>query len=177
MTQSQQQIIDSIKLEFEKINSKKSYGGNLIDIDGILGDIEKDKNTLREIEINNQYQKELLKQLIEIDVDILNEDLKKVGLIAIRWNYSININVNGYSKGPLADPIGGIRISYDMSSSYKELTNENGYTFYTGFDRISSYIANPNRNTDYKDLQQLASKPEFKSAIRRLYESSLKGLS
>ena len=174
MTQSQQQIIDSIKLEFEKINSKKSYGGNLIDIDGILGDIDKDKNTLKEMEINNNYQRELIRQLIERDVDILNEDLKKIGLIAIRYHYSINVNVNGSRKGPLGDPIGGIRISYDMSSSYKELTNGNGYTFYNGFGCLSSYVANPNRKIEYKDLQQLASKTEFKSAIRRLYESSLK---
>lgn len=174
MTNSQQQIIDSIKLEFDKINNAKSYGGNLIDIDEILGDIDKDKSALKEMEINNNYQIELIKQRIKIDIDILNEDLKKIGLIAIKDNhYSININVNGYRKGPLGDPIGGIRISYDMSSSYKQLTNGNGYTFYNGFGCLSSYVANPNRKIEYKDLQQLASKTEFKSAIRRLYESSL----
>ena len=167
MTNSQQQIIDSIKLEFDKINNAKSYGGNLIDIDEILGDIDKDKSALKEMEINNNYQRELIKQRIKIDIDILNEDLKKIGLIAIKDNhYSININVNGRSMG-------GINISYDMSSSYKQLTNGNGYTFYNGFGCLSSYVANPNRKIEYKDLQQLASKTEFKSAIRRLYESSL----
>lgn len=43
-----------------------------------------------------------------------------------------------------------------------------------GFKCLSSYVANPNREKEYKDLQELASSNEFKSAIRNLYESSLK---
>ena len=168
MTQSQQNIIDSIKLEFEKINNTKSYGGNLIDIDGILGDIDKDKNTLKEVKINNDYQRELIRQRIKIDIDILNEDLNKIGLIATKGNYDyLNINVNGRSSG-------GVDISYDMSSSYKQLTNGNGYIIDTGFSCLSSYIENPNRKKEYKDLQEVASLDKFKLKIRNLYESSLK---
>ena len=169
MTQSQQQIIESLKLEFEKMNSRKSYGGNLIDIDGILGDIEKDKNTLKEVQLNNEYQTKILNQRILDDADILNEDLKKIGLIASSGTY-------GFNRLSIKDEKNSseINIDYDMSSSYKQLINGNGYTFYTGFSCLSSYIANPNRKREYKDLREVASSPEFKSAIRILYESSLK---
>jgi hypothetical protein len=167
MTQSQQKIIDSLKLEFEKINIKKSYGGNLIDIDGILGDIEKDKNTLLEIKLNNEYQTKVLNQRILDDVDILNEDLKKIGFIASNGSYGFNrLSIKDLKNNT------GIDIDYEMSTTYKSLTNDNQYQFYKGFECLSSYARNPNSKTRYVDLKSLTSSPEFKSAIRRLYETS-----
>lgn len=169
MTQSQQQIIDSIKLEFEKINSKKSHGGNLIDIDGIMGDIEKDKNTIEEIRLNNEWHKSILSEKILADVEILNKDLLKIGLFAYKKDFDIYINRNKFKYD-------GICISYNMSYVYKSLTNDITYMFYTGFKCVSSYVENENRKKEYKDLQGIASSNGFKAAVRKLYESSLKSL-
>ena len=168
MTNSQQQIIDSIKLEFEKINAKKSYSGNLIDIDGILGDIAKDKNTTEEVRINNEYQDKVLDEMILNDVDLLNEDLNEIGIYAYKGTYhSINIDIIGYK-------IPNINISYDMAYTHKTLTSGHTIRFNNGFNCISCYIKSSSYKTKYENIKDIASSPEFKSLIRNLYETSLK---
>ena len=168
MTNSQQQIIDSIKLEFEKINAKKSYSGNLIDIEGILGDIDKDKNTLEETRINNEYQSKVLDEMILNDVYLLNEDLNEIGLHAYKGKYHvIYIDIIGNRNNYIS-------IYYDMASINKKLTTGCYCPFYTGFDCISSYTISSHHKTKYTDIKQIATATEFKSQIRSVYEKSLK---
>lgn len=168
MTNSQQQIIDSIKLEFEKINNTKSYGGNLIDLDGILGNIAKDKNTTEEVRINNEYQDKVLNEMILNDVDLLNKDLNKIGLYAFKGKYhDLIISIKGYDYSYLT-------ISYNMAMTYKTLKSEATIPFKEGFNCISSYTKSDGYKTKYENIKDITSSPEFKSKIRCIYETSLK---
>jgi hypothetical protein len=168
MTQSQKQIIDSIKLEFEKINNTKSYGGNLIDIDGILGDIAKDDALKEEIRINNEYQDRVLDEMILNDVYLLNKDLNKIGLYAFKGKYhDLSIGIIGWDYSYL-------NISYDMALTYKTLKSETTMPFKEGFNYISSYTKSDGYKTKYENIKDITSSSEFKSKIRYIYEKSLK---
>jgi hypothetical protein len=164
MTKSQLQIIDSIKLEFEKINNTKSYGGNLIDIDGILGDIAKDKVTREEVRINNEHKISIIDDMIDLDIDLLNEDLLKIGLIAKKEsNHRIIISIHGkFTSEPIA-------LSYNIGYEYTNLIGNESLLTYIGFIDITI-----NYNRNYENLQSVASSNEFKLKVRNLYETSLK---
>lgn len=163
MTNSQQQIIDSIKLEFEKINNAKSYGGSLIDIDGILGDIAKDKVTREEIRINNKHKIGIVDNMIDVDIDLLNEDLLQIGLIAKKEsNHRIIISIHGkFTSEP-------ITLTYNMNYEYINLIGNESLSTYIGFRNITL-----NYNISYENLQSVASSDGFKIRIRNLYEKSL----
>jgi hypothetical protein len=164
MTKSQLQIIESIKLEFEKINNTKSYGGNLIDIDGILGDIAKDKVTREQIRINNEHKLGIVDEMIDSDIDLLNEDLLQIGLIAKKEsNHRIIIGIHcKFTSEP-------ITLSYNIGYEYTNLIGNESLLTYIGFRDITI-----NYNRKYENLQSVASSNEFKLKIRGLYEKSLK---
>ena len=169
MTKSQQQIIDSIKLEFEKINNTKSYGGNLIDINGILGDIAKDKITREEVRINNEYKISIIDDIIDKDIDLLNEDLLQIGLIAKKESHHrIIISTHGKFTSET------ITLNYTSDYGYTRLIGNESLLTYIGFKGISSYIDSPNYQKEFKNLQSVASSDGFKLRIRNLYEKSLK---
>jgi hypothetical protein len=168
MTKSQLQIIDSIKLEFEKINNTKSYGCNLIDIDGILGDIAKDKITREEVRINNEYKISIIDDMIDADIDLLNEDLLQIGLIATKEsNHRIIISIHGKFTSET------ITLNYKLDCGYTRLIGNESLLTYIGFGGISSYIDSPNYKKQFKNLQSVASSDAFKLRIRNLYEKSL----
>jgi hypothetical protein len=164
MTKSQLQIIESIKLEFEKINNQKSYGGNLIDIDGILGDIAKDKVTREQIRINNEHKISIIDEMIDADIDLLNEDLMQIGLIAKKESsHRIIISIHGkFTSEP-------ITLSYGIGYEYTNLIGNESLLTYIGFIDITI-----NYNRKYENLQSVASSNEFKLKIRNLYERTLK---
>jgi len=164
MTKSQLQIIDSIKLEFEKINNTKSYGGNLIDIDGILGDIAKDKVTREEVRINNEHKISIMDEMIDADIDLLNEDLLQIGLIAKKES-SHRIIISIHRKFT-SEPI---TLTYNIGYEYTNLLGNESLLTYIGFRDITI-----NYNRKYENLQSVASSNEFKLKVRNLYETSLK---
>lgn len=165
MTNSQQQIIDSIKLEFEKINVKESYSGSLIDIDGILGDIAKDEITKEEVRINNEYKLAIVDDMITEDINLLNEDLLQIGLIATKDPfYRIRIGIHNKFTPSL------ITLSYRVDYDYTRLKNNDSILTYTGFGDNITF----DYDYKFKDLQSVVSSDKFKLRIRGLYESSLK---
>jgi len=169
MTKSQLQIIDSIKLEFEKINNNKSYRGNLIDIDGILGDIAKDKITREEVRINNEHKLSIIDYLIDSDIDLLNEDLLQIGLIATKEsNHRIIISILGRFTSETH-----IILNYKLDYGYTRLIGNESLLTYIGFGGISSYIDSPNYKKEFENLKFLATSDVFKLRIRNLYEKSL----
>jgi len=164
MTQSQQQIIDSIKLEFEKINNTKSYGGSLIDIDGILGNIAKDKATREEVRINNEHLLGILDDMIYSDIDLLNKDLLQIGLIATKdTHHRITIGIHNKFTG---EPI---TLKYSLDYKHIYLIDTQSLLTYTTVGSISL-----DYDYSFKDLKSVASSDKFKLRIRNLYESSLK---
>ena len=84
LTEKQNQIIANITSEFAKINEEKKNRpmGGLFDIDGLLGQREADIEEKYQIERNNEFYDEILQEKIKKDMDILNNDLKQLGLRA-----------------------------------------------------------------------------------------------
>ena len=84
LTEKQQTIIANITNEFAKINEEKKNRpkGGLFDIDGLLGQREADIEERYQIERNNEFYDEILQTQIKEDMDVLNIDLRQLGLRA-----------------------------------------------------------------------------------------------
>jgi hypothetical protein len=82
LTEKQQKIIAEITSEFIKINEEKKNRpkGSLFDIDGLLGQRDADIEEKYQIELDNQFYEEMLKDIIKNDMEQLNVDLKELGL-------------------------------------------------------------------------------------------------
>jgi hypothetical protein len=86
LTEKQELIIADITSEFIKINEEKKNRpkGGLFDIDGLLGQREADIEERFQIERNNEFYDEILQTKIQEDMDVLNIDLRQLGLRAWR---------------------------------------------------------------------------------------------
>jgi hypothetical protein len=86
LTEKQQTLIADITNEFIKINEEKKNRpkGGLFDINGLLGQREADIEERYQIERNNEFFDEILQTQIQEDIDILNIDLRQLGLRAWR---------------------------------------------------------------------------------------------
>jgi hypothetical protein len=82
LTEKQQTIINNIMSEFSKINEEKNNRpkGKLFDIDGLLGQKQADTEQRYQIELDNQFYEEMLKEIMKNDMEELNVDLKELGL-------------------------------------------------------------------------------------------------
>jgi len=82
LTEKQQMIIANITSEFSKINQEKKNRpkGTLFDIEGLLGQKEADTEQRYQIHLDNEFYEEMLKEIIENDMEQLNVDLKELGL-------------------------------------------------------------------------------------------------
>ena len=126
LTEKQQTIINNIMSEFSKINEEKNNRpkGKLFDIDGLLGQKEADTEQRYQIQLDNQFYEEMLKDIIENDMDQLNLDLKELGLatyIPKTWNQDgdsfIIDTINQKEKwGSYTDD--SIKLNYLLKSEY-----------------------------------------------------------
>jgi hypothetical protein len=169
MTETQQNIIDSLVKEFEVINEKTLAKGNLIDIAGILSDIQKDEETIRDAEINNKIHKAVLIERVKSDFVILNEDLKQLGLYA-------ELELVNEAAITIRTPrCQDLRIRYNLNTVHKPLlSGRESVKIYQGFDAITCYIDSPHRATRFESLKDLTSCHNFKQTIRSRYETMLK---
>lgn len=95
LTEKQQTIINNIMSEFSKINEEKNNRpkGTLFDIEGLLGQKQADTEQRYQIELDNQFYEEMLKDIIENDMKQLNADLEELGLtIFVPKNWDKNGN-------------------------------------------------------------------------------------
>jgi hypothetical protein len=82
LTEKQQTIITNIISEFSKINEEKNNRpkGTLFDIDGLLGQKEADIEQRYQIQLDNEFYEEMLKDIVKNDMEQLNVDLEGLGL-------------------------------------------------------------------------------------------------
>jgi hypothetical protein len=169
MTETQQNIIDSLVEEFEVINQKTLAKGNLIDIEGILSDIQKDEETIEHAEINKRIHIAILAERVKSDFAILNEDLKQLGLYA-------ELELVNEAAITIRTPrCQDLKIKYNLKTVHKTLLNgRDSVRIYQGFDAISCYIDSSHNATRFENLKDLTSCHNFKQTIRNRYETVLK---
>ena len=85
LTQNQQDIITQITNEFKKINDDyRAYEGGLIDLSRIVNELNQDKIRRSEIEVQNSINKNIFIENVNKDIQRMNDDLVKYGLIAFK---------------------------------------------------------------------------------------------
>jgi len=104
LTENQQTIINQITNEFKKINDEyRAHEGGLIDLSGIVKELNEDKIKRKEIEVQNITNTNIFLQNVNKDVKRINEDLVNYDLVAfIKWDSTIRIcTLKEFSKlGP-----------------------------------------------------------------------------
>lgn len=163
MTALQKQIIKSITAEFEKINQPIVDVG-LIDVAGILNNIDNDKKMKVEININNITMTDILNDVIDRDIEILNKDLSKIGIVAIRKkNFIVEIRNNDYPYGD------GFFFYYKYKYQNKVINNAH-VEIMGSFSYIEVYRPGAYLPVKFFTLQSLAADSTFINNIRKLYE-------
>ena len=119
LTEKQETILAQITSEFIKINEEKKNRpkGSLFDIDGLLGQREADIEERYQIERNNEFYDEILQTNIQLDMDMLNIDLKELGLRA--WRPS---SYSKWVRGYVIDTMENFERGYDNYSENIKLT-------------------------------------------------------
>lgn len=126
LTEKQKMIIANITSEFAKINEEKNNRpkGKLFDIDGLLGQKQADMEQRYQIELDNQFYEEMLKEIMKNDMEELNIDLKELGLttfIPHNWDkngnsFCIDTIYQKENSGYHSD--NSIRLSYQLKNKY-----------------------------------------------------------
>lgn len=89
LTENQQTIINQITNEFKKINDEyKVHEGGLIDLSVIVKELNEEKIRRSEIEVQNAINKNIFLENVRKDIQRINEDLVKYGLIAFQKHES-----------------------------------------------------------------------------------------
>jgi hypothetical protein len=82
LSKTQQEILDTIKSNLEKLNQAELPQGGLINIGAIVNKFEDAETRSSEIELNNKAFSKIRSELLLQSIDILNADLKHLGLKA-----------------------------------------------------------------------------------------------
>lgn len=80
LNKSQQEILDTLTAEFEKLNSTPSPKGNLINIGALLDTKIQGDKRIAEIEAINDSRKTLRQELVNNIARVLQSDLAKLGM-------------------------------------------------------------------------------------------------
>lgn len=173
LTEKQKMIIANITSEFSKINEEKNNRpkGKLFDIDGLLGQKQADTEQRYQIELDNQFYEEMLKEIMKNDMEELNIDLKELGLttfIPKTWDQDGNSFVidtidQKENSGYYSDY--SIRLSYQLKSK--------GISFESRIPRIEQKLkeyqigcyVNSHTERFYSNIEEFA---EDKSIIERI---------
>ena len=176
LTENQQMIIANITSEFAKINQEKKNRpkGKLFDIEGLLGQKQADTEQRYQIELDNQFYEEMLKEIMKNDMEELNIDLKELGLttfIPHNWDkngnsFCIDTIYQKENSGYYSD--GSIRLSYQLKSK--------GISFESRIPRIEQkskeyqigcYV-NPHTESFFSNIEEFAEDKSVIEKIKRL---------
>lgn len=176
LTEKQQRIIAEITSEFIKINEEKKNRpkGILFDIDGLLGQRDADIEERYQIELDNQFYEEMLKDIVKNDMEQLNIDLEELGLttfIPTTWNqdgttFCIDTIYQKEKWGIYTDDT--IRLSYQLK--YKAVSFESRIPSIgqkTKEFQIGCYV-NSNTERFYSSIEEFAADKTIIEKIKRL---------
>jgi hypothetical protein len=176
LTEKQQTIINNIMSEFSKINEEKNNRpkGKLFDIDGLLGQKQADTEQRYQIELDNQFYEEMLKEIMKNDMEELNFDLKELGLttfIPKNWDkngnsFCIDTIYQKENSGYHSDY--SIRLSYKLKNKYVSFESR----IPSIEQKIKEYqigcYNNPNYETLYSNIEEFAEDKPIIEKIKRL---------
>jgi hypothetical protein len=176
LTEKQQTIINNIMSEFSKINEEKNNRpkGKLFDIDGLLGQKEADTEQRYQIQLDNQFYEEMLKEIMKNDMEELNIDLKELGLttfIPYNWDkngnsFCIDTIYQKENSGYYSDD--SIKLSYQLKS--KAISFESRIPSIPQKSKeykIGCYVT-PNNETLYSNIEEFAEDKPIIEKIKRL---------
>jgi hypothetical protein len=170
LTEKQQTIIADITKEFIKINEekKKRPKGSFFDIDGLLGQREADIEERFQIERNNKFYDEILKTKIQEDMDMLNIDLKELGLRA--WRQSNWADwVRGYVIDTIDNFVRGFGGGHEIVVKYRLFTKTK--CFKSEIERIEETLNKHNIescSTFFNNLEEFTKDQNVIGNIKKL---------
>ena len=176
LTERQNKLIEEIANEFTKINEQKKpmSKGNLFDVAGLLGQKEADLEQKHQIALDNLFYDEMLISIIEKDMEILNVELKELGLCVFKpknWGdwvrgYVIDQTYFRDNSGYASDC--AIKLDYRLDTKYVSFESKIG-----GIDqknkeyKISSYVT-PNTERFYTNIEEFSKDTLIIEKIKRL---------
>lgn len=170
LTEKQETILAQITSEFIKINEEKKNRpkGSLFDIDGLLGQREADIEERYQIERNNEFYDEILQTQIQEDIDVLNIDLRQLGLRAWR-----PLTWAKWVRGFVIDTIENFERDYHYGEniSIKYILINKTKSFKSGISSIDEF-ENAHKimwnNYRYSSIKSLAQSEEIIYNIKKL---------
>ena len=173
MTQNQQQIVDGLIAEFNRMNlpTKSSDGRKrLIDKDEIDGVISQSAKMKAEIEANNLAWVNHVRELSRQAVDLLNKDLEDMGLISTfqdnDWYPCFHIKKPGYPYG--------IRFEYAIGSENVYLPNKESIYKKTNVKFLNVSSNWMYGSVSFTSLNDACNDERVKDSIRNLYQVKIK---
>jgi hypothetical protein len=166
LTENQQTIINQITNEFKKINDEyRVHEGSLIDLSGIVKELNEDKIKRKEIEVQNGINKNIFIENVRKDIQRINEDLVKYGLIAFeKWESTIRIATQKeFNK------VGQSNVQYYLD--IRCIQNAETIYFKSKIDNISKNESSyyyQNWSGVYKSLEDLIGTSTFSEHMRDL---------
>lgn len=170
LTEKQEIIIADITNEFIKINEEKNNRpkGGLFDINGLLGQREADIEERFQIERNNRFYDEILKTKIKEDMDMLNIDLRELGLRA--WQ---PLTWASWVRGFVIDTINNFERDYHFGENikidYRLITKsksfESGISYIDEFENQHKIMWN---NYSYTNIKEVARHNMIINNIKKL---------
>lgn len=166
LTENQQNIISKIVNEFKKINDDyKVHEGGLIDLSRIVKELNDDKIRRSEIEVQNNINKNIFIENVRKDIQRINEDLVKYGLIAFQ-KYESTIRIATQKE---FNKIGHSNVQYYLD--IRCIQNAETIYFESKIDNISKNESSyyyQNWSGEYKSLEDLIGTSTFTEHMRDL---------
>jgi hypothetical protein len=170
LTEKQKTIIAEITNEFIKTNeeNKNKPKGSLFDINGLLGQREADIEERYQIERNNEFYDQILQTKIQEDMDVLNIDLRQLGLRA--WQPSTWAS---WVRGFVIDTIENFERDYHFGKNIKVdyILIKKTKSFESGISDIEEYENNHKigwKNYRYSNIKSFATHKEIINNIKEL---------
>jgi len=159
LNENQVQIIDSLKTEFLRINetNKQHKVGTLIDFNQMASDKEEMRKKRDEDRAISKANKSRCEEEFYKAIDILNEDLKYVGLEFVRDEDHVEVKCKSYE---ISFNIGSQWVDYGgyFNSAHHDLDN---FRFNTAIRRYQK------NSWDYfKTIEELANSAEFVQFVK-----------
>jgi len=166
LTENQQNIISKIVNEFKKINDDyKVHEGGLIDLSSIVKELNDDKIRRSEIEVQNNINKNIFIENVRKDIERINEDLVKYGLIAFQ-KYESTIRIATQKE---FNKLGHSNVQYYLDIRCTQ--NAETIYFNSKIDNISKNESSyyyQNWSGEYKSLEDLIGTSTFTEDMRNL---------
>ena len=163
LTEKQQEIIDSLTSEFNKINKPTEVSSGLINIGGITAKFQAEKKAKLENELTQATWKQARYEEAKRIAKMLNADLIPIGLEAKIPNNNLDMVIITLSHKRICYTK---EISIYIENKYQG-HNEYGKCIITGM--TYGFYSNPNKRVTLDIIEEVTHDKYFESKIKTLY--------